>query len=278
MPQLIRMSPSETQSRIPFRDFADRRAPLRVPGRARQAAVAALVALACLPPSRAAAQHRASSASIVGVVRDRETHVPVPGAIARLEWTGKSVAVDSDGRFELRGLAPGPGLLQIRAICYQIGSWAVNLAESTVVSRTFEMDEVPVVLPELNATTTPVDDWRSPQGFEVRRQRGDGYFVTEQQLKEQQPRTLAEVLRTVPGVYTFCTSYGCRVLMLRSTPPCTPEYFLDGYPASLAVGPDFPIQGTRGIEVYGDAFAVPNEFQKLGLRCGVIAIWTRIGR
>jgi hypothetical protein len=263
---------------IPFRDFADPRAPLRLPGRARQAAVAALVAVACLPPSRAAAQ-RTASASLVGVVRNQETHVPVPGAIARLEWTGKSVAVDSDGRFELTGLVPGPELLQIRAIGYRIGSWAVNLAESTVVSKTFDMVEVPIVLPELTATTTPpLADWRSPEGFELRRQRGEGYFISEEQIKEQQPRTLVEVLRTVPGVYTFCDFRTCRVLMLRSTPPCQPEYFLDGYPASHALGPDFPIQGIRGIEIYGDVFSTPIEFQRLGLSCGVIAVWTRMGR
>jgi len=252
-------------------------APFRLPGSGWRVAVAAIITLACLPPSRAAAQRATASAAIVGVVRNRETHAPVPGAVARLEWTGRSVAVDSDGRFELKGLLPGPGLLQIRAIGYRIGSWAVNLAESTVVSRTFDMEEVPIVLPELNATTTPVDDWRSPQGFEQRRRKGDGYFITEEQIKQQQPLTLAEVLRTVPGVYTFCTSYGCRVLMLRSTPPCTPEYFLDGFPATLATGPDFPIQGIRGIEIYGDVFSTPNEFQRLGLRCGVIAIWTRMG-
>ncbi|MGA2382254.1 MAG: TonB-dependent receptor plug domain-containing protein [Gemmatimonadales bacterium] len=264
---------------MPLRDFPGALAPLRLPGRARRAAVAAIVGLACLPPSRAAAQRPSASASIVGVVRNRETHAPVPGAIARLEWTGKSVPVDSEGRFELKGLVPGPGLLQIRAIGYQIGSWAVNLAESTVVSKTFDMVEVPIVLPELTAITTPpMEDWRSPAGFEQRRRKGDGYFITEEQIKEQQPLTLAEVLRTVPGVYTFCNSYSCRVLMLRSTPPCTPEYFLDGFPASLATGPDFPIQGIRGIEIYGDVFSTPIEFQRLGLRCGVIAVWTRMGR
>ena len=278
MPQPIRMNRIENQSGIPIRDFANPRVPVRLPGRARGAAVAALVALACLPASRAVAQRPTASASIVGVVRNRETHAPVPGAVARLEWTGKSVSVDSEGRFELRELQPGPGLLQIRAIGYLLGSWAVRLAESTVVSKTFEMDEVPVVLPELNSTTTMPDDWRSPQGFELRRQRGDGYFISEQQIKQQQPRTLVEVLRTVPGVYTFCDFERCRVLMLRSTPPCQPEYFLDGYPATLAMGPDFPIQGIRGIEVYGDVFSTPIEFQRLGLNCGVIAVWTRMAR
>jgi len=121
-------------------------------------------------------------------------------------------------------------------------------------------------------------DWRSAEGFERRREKGEGYFITEKQIDEQHALTLVELLRQVPGVYAFCGgSKGCAVLMLRSTPPCSPEYFLDGFPASLAVGPDFPIQGIRGIEVYDDPFSAPIEFQKNDLRCGVVAIWTKMG-
>jgi hypothetical protein len=110
------------------------------------------------------------------------------------------------------------------------------------------------------------------------RAKGGGYFITEEQLKDQHPVTLVEVLRTVPGVYTWCNANHCRAIMERTTPPCSPEYFLDGYPATLASGPDFPMQGIRAVEVYGDVFSVPIEFQKIDLQCGVIALWTRMGR
>ena len=277
MLQLFRMSAvAEMQSGLPVGNFPSPVAPLWLSGRARRAAVAALLVLAGLPASRAAAQR--TSASLVGVVRNRQTGAPVEGAIARLAWTGRSVAVDSAGRFELAGLKPGTGLLQIRAIGYVIGSWAVTLAEDKVVADTFEMDAVAIELPPLEVLERPVDNWRSPEGFEQRRRKGGGYFITEQQIKEQQPLKLVELLRTVPGVYTACNYGGCRVVMERSTPPCPPVYYLDGFPATLATGPDFPIQGIRGIEVYGDALSTPSEFQQSGLRCGIIAIWTRMHR
>jgi hypothetical protein len=277
VPHPIRVTPgAAAQSGIPVGGFAAPRAPLTLPRGPRRAAIAALVVLAGLPWVSAAAQRPTSS--IHGVVLNRESRTPIEGALVRLRFTGRAAAVDSAGQFELTGLMPGAGLLQIRAIGYVLGSWAVKLTENAVLADTFEMDPVPVVLPGLVASTPPVDDWRSPEGFEQRRRKGGGYFISEQQIKEQQPLTLAEVLRTVPGVFTSCSHFRCAVVMLRTTPPCTPEYYLDGFPATLATGPDFPIQSIRGIEVYGDEFSVPAEFQRFGLRCGVIAIWTGMHR
>jgi len=275
--QLIREIPGcKTQSGFRSRDFAATVVPPTRTGRALGATLTLLAALSCVPASGALAQAR--TASITGMVVNRETREPVSGALVRLAWTGRSAVVDSAGRFDLKGLAPGAGLLQIRAIGYVVGSWAVRLAEGDVVSKTFEMDASPIVLPEMLVPTTPPDNWRSPQGFEQRRRKGDGYFVTEEQLKAQHPITLVEVLRTVPGILTNCTYNQCTVAMVRSTPPCTPEYYLDGFPASLAMGPDFPIQSIRGIEIYGDQFSTPIEFQKNGLQCGIIAVWTKMER
>jgi len=233
-------------------------------------------ALAAVLAGAAVAQ--TSSASIVGVVRNRQTREPVAGAIARLAFSGRSVSVDSAGRFQLTGLRPGAGLLQIRAIGYSVGSWAVTLRENGTVSDTFYMDPVPVVMEPIVVPGERNPDWRSAEGFERRREKGDGYFLTEAQIRVQHPLTLVELLRQVPGIFTSCGGDNrCSVLMMRSTPPCTPDYFLDGFPASLAVGPDFPIQGIRGIEVYDDPFSAPIEFQKNDLSCGVVAIWTRMG-
>ncbi len=221
---------------------------------------------------------QAQTASIVGHVVDRSTRAPVQGAHVRLTWTGRSVISDSAGRFVLRNLAPGMGLLQARAIGYRIGSWAVTLAEGSEVADTFALEAVPVELSPLTVPGEPNRDWRSPEGFERRRTRGGGYFVTEEMIQQQRPNSLVEILRTVPGVQAACNVRGCVVRMARSTRGCSPEYFLDGYPATFATGPEFPIQAIRGIEIYPDEFNVPIEFQRINLRCGLIAIWTRMDR
>jgi hypothetical protein len=251
------------------------RSRIRAPRRLEVAAVALLLWETAVMASHATAQPNTSA--IRGVVVNRQTRAPVEGALARLTFTDKSATVDSSGRFELTGLHPGAGLLQVRAVGYRIGSWAVRLSAAEALSDTFELEPVAIQLAEVLVPGRPDDDWRSAAGFEARRHKGGGYFVTEEQIRQQKPLTLVEVLRTVPGVMTGCNYNGCQVRMTRSPRPCSPEYFLDGYPATFATGPNFPIQGIRGIEIYPDAFSAPIELQKIELRCGVIAIWTRMG-
>jgi len=81
-------------------------------------------------------------------------------------------------------------------------------------------------------------------------------------------------MRTVPELLTTYSSRSCIVRMLRGTRPCLPEYFLDGFPATFATGPDFPVSQIRGVEIYRNHFEAPAEFQRPNLSCGVIAIWT----
>jgi hypothetical protein len=82
------------------------------------------------------------------------------------------------------------------------------------------------------------------------------------------------VIRTIPGIYTACRGSRCTMIFQESGKPCGPEFFLDGYPATFATGPTFPLSQIRGIEIYKSRSDVPPEFQRPGLNCGVIAIWT----
>jgi hypothetical protein len=246
------------------------------PGRPRGGPAALLIAAAaCCSAGTVTAQQ---PASIEGTVVNRHTGAAVEGALVRLTWTGNSTTVDSAGRFTLAGLNPGVGLLQIRSVGYRVGSWSVRLVAGEALTDTFALDPVPVELAEVVVPGRPDDNWRTAAAFEARRRRGGGYFITEEQIRQQHPITLVEILRMVPGVTTACNYFSCAVRMNRSPRPCSPEYYLDGYPATFATGPNFPIQAIRGIEIYPDAFSAPIELQRLELRCGVIAIWTRMDR
>jgi hypothetical protein len=232
--------------------------------------------MASVAPQSLAAQARPGA--VVGVVVNAQTREPVEGALVSLRFSVSSARTDSAGRFELPGIAPGPGLMQVRAIGYKVGSWAVRLAEGDTVRDTLPLEPVPVELSDITVNAARDNDWRSADGFERRRAQGDGYFVTEEQLKQQRPLTLVEVLRTVPGVSTQCDYHNCKVWMTRTARGCTPEYFLDGFPASFATGPTFPIEHIRGIEIYNDVFSAPIWLQRPNMQCGVIAIWTDMNR
>ena len=98
--------------------------------------LAALLLICVVDLAVPGAQAQEPTASIVGHVVDRQTRAPVQGANIRLTWTGRSAIADSAGRFEMTGLVPGLGLLQVRAIGFRIGSWSVTLAGGTRAAAT----------------------------------------------------------------------------------------------------------------------------------------------
>jgi hypothetical protein len=239
-------------------------------------ALACGLSLSALAPRPVAAQARPGD--LVGVVVNAQTRGPIEGAVITLRFTAKSARTDSAGRFQLLGVGAGAGLLEVRALGYRMLSQGVKLAEGETFADTLEMEPVAIELPEVLVEAPANNDWRSPAAFDHRRAKGGGYFITEEQIRQQHPLSLADLLRTVPGVTTACNYFGCHVWMNRTARACAPEYYLDGYPATFATGPNFPIQAIRGIEIYPDAFSAPIELQRLELRCGVIAIWTNMGR
>jgi hypothetical protein len=162
----------------------------------------------------------------------------------------------------------------VHAIGFAVGSWVVQLDEGQSFRQTFELAPRAVEVEGVTVTGREADTWRSELGFEERRRQGQGYFVTREQILQRNAPTVAELLRTVPSVMNICNSRGCQIRLPSSSGPCSPEFFLDGYPATFSTGPNFPLAQIRGVEVYRDQFSVPAEFQRPNLRCGVIAIWT----
>jgi hypothetical protein len=226
-------------------------------------------------PTAAAPQ---APASIRGTLLDRVARTPIEGARVAVVGFARAANTDSAGRFEILGVQPGVRVVQARAMGYATAMWIVELQDGQLFEQPFELEPRAVEVAGIDVTAKQDEGnaWRTESGFEQRRRSGRGFFITRQDIQGRRANTVSDLLRTVPGVMTTCGSRGCVVQMIRSTSLCRPEFFLDGYPATLATGPDFPINVTaiRGVEVYRDQFEAPAELQKPGLRCGVIAIWT----
>jgi hypothetical protein len=243
----------------------------------RGAALAAFV-LAGLGPRPALAQRRGAG-ELVGRVINGTTREPIAGARINLVGSALALFTDAGGGFQLQGLPTGRALtFEARAVGYRMGRFDVTLPPGTPVDRVFDLAPVTVALDTVRVGTTPNDNWRSTEGFELRRRRGIGYFITKDMIQERQANTVKDLLVVVPGVWTSCRAGTCEVQMLASGKNCLPEWFLDGHPATNAVGPDFTALRIRGIEIYRSVFEVPPEFQRLNLRCGVIALWTDMDR
>jgi len=219
--------------------------------------------------------HAQTTATISGVLVSRDGRLPIEGGRVAVLGTAIVAASDSSGRFVLTGVPAGVRVLQARAIGFAVGSWLLELSEGQAFSDTLALENRVVTLEAVTAVADP-NDWRSEAAFDRRRASGDGYFVTREDIAQRRAQSVADLMRQVPGLITLCRAGNCRIMMMRSTRSCSPEYFLDGYPATLSTGANFPvgIGSIRGIEVYSTASEAPAEFQRIGLRCGVIAIWT----
>jgi hypothetical protein len=233
-----------------------------------------LSALALALPAGLLAQ---SSATVGGVLVHREQRTPVEGARIAVLGTGQTASTDAEGRFVLSGIPSGVRVLQARAIGYAVTSWLLELRDGQSFRDTFDL-EPSVVTMDTVLVRAEQTNWRSEDAFERRRRRGVGFFITREDILRQRPNSVADLMRGVPGLVTSCRgNNNCVIQMVeRSTRPCQPEFFLDGAPATNSTGPNFPLttSSTRGVEVYRNQFEAPVEFQKMGMRCGVIAIWT----
>lgn len=241
---------------------------------ARVWAVCAILAIGLLAPRAVGAQRRGSG-SVSGRILDQVTREPVAGAHVLLVGTRVAVATDSAGHFGMQSLPNGEVTFEVRALGYRMGRWQVVLPIGMTVDRVFEMAPLTLALDTLVVEAPRDRNWRSADGFEMRRQRGIGHFITPEMIGERQANVLNDLLQTVPGILTSCGGGTCRVEMMASGINCRPEWFLDGFPATNAVGWDFPVRTVRAVEIYRSLFEVPPEFQRSNLRCGVIAIWSR---
>lgn len=245
-------------------------AQVRVPA----AILAAVVSLGATPMWPVVAQR----ATVRGALIDGGTQQPIEAA--RISILGTTLATISGpgGEFELASVPSGVHVMQVRAIGYAIASWVLDLGEGQNLRQNFELESRVLTVDSIHVTAaSTADSWRTEAGFETRRRGGRGYFIGREEIARRQPRTLADLMRNVPGMQTACrggASNSCRVVMNRGSRPCAPDYFLDGFEATASTGPNFPITQIRGIEIYGDPSMIPLELQRPNLRCGVIAIWT----
>jgi len=233
------------------------------------------VGLAASPPLLPAQQP--VNAILVGHLIDRHSGTAIVGAsVVILGWSLEAGS-DSAGRFTYTGLRPGSYMLQARAVGYTVTNWVVKVGEAEEQHRTFSMSPLAVELDPVTVEGRPSFSAQRRLEFERRRASGSGFFITEQDIQHANATTIAQVLRTVPGMRAVCNSAGCIFRMSRSPRNCLPEYFVDGYPATYSTTPQLPTVGVIGIEVYRSLSETPQQFLKSDQMCGAIVIWTRSG-
>lgn len=116
---------------------------------------------------------------------------------AEVVLDGERVAVtDSAGRFAVDGVKPGRHRVRVRYVGFASRDALVRVTPGDTLETSFLMETDPVPLPELAVRV----ESGPTAGFDERRRRGRGHFVTRKEIEETPGDHVADVLRQVPGL------------------------------------------------------------------------------
>jgi outer membrane receptor for ferrienterochelin and colicin len=120
------------------------------------------------------------------------------------------------------------------------------------------------------------------QGFEMRKSRGFGTFITREEIEKKNPRVTTDLFRSVSGVKLMRENGSPTVVSSRlgNLSYCPVRYYVDGtsYPLyGQSIDIMVQVVDIGAIEVYPGGATVPPQFGGREAACGVIAIWTRQG-
>ena len=230
-----------------------------------------VVAAALLPRAGAA-----QNLSVVGIVRDT---AGVPIALAEVTVMGRTVFSDSLGRFFVLHTLTDSIRMFVRRMGYESSSFTLSAADA-------EKNTVEVVLQRfattLAAVTVQEMELRSTtglRGYDERRRRGLGVFVTRQDIEKRNTRSLIDVLRTQRGVIVTGRSRTLRFANYQSK-NCTPEIWLDGQRTPSVDLESVSATDVEGVELYQSMASTPPEFHQgsANVECGTVVIWTKRGK
>lgn len=240
-------------------------------------ACATIVALAVGPLASPGAQAPAPRADVSGHVRDT-LGLAITGAELTIEGLGLRAVSELDGTYRLRAVPGGTHRVNVRRLGFRPTRMELEVGGEGLAD--VEIQLVPVV-----QQLTPVavmaqrDAFESRlAGFNERRERKVGHFISRQRIERTHSFSLTDVLRDVPGVKIRPIGVIQKAVRIRGA-SCAPLVFLDGSPASAG---EFDLEMidlgmVEGIEVYSGSATVPAEFagpRNLD-RCGVVAVWSR---
>jgi outer membrane receptor for ferric coprogen and ferric-rhodotorulic acid len=113
------------------------------------------------------------------------------------------------------------------------------------------------------------------QGFEERRLKGRGVFITREQIEQRGAMQLSDLLTNISGVRVRRDDYRQRVgiLMGRGAYACEPVLYIDGSPRSALEINDYHPAQVEAMEIYTRVSMSPPGYRSG--RCGSVLIWSR---
>lgn len=219
---------------------------------------------------------------VLGQILEMESGDPVQGAEVLLQGAPGFRVTDSEGRFEFPSVQPGMAALTVVYLGRAPLADSVEVAPGTTVELEVRLGVEPVEMDPLSVIATPRNSYLEDMGFYSRIGRGyTGKMITREQIQERAPRTLGDLLVSVPGVrVVFGGSGRFEVRMRRGVRldssaevGCVPLVYLDDVPVEAGWLQNVRPDRIEGLEVYQGTGA-PIQYNN---PCGAILVWTRRG-
>jgi hypothetical protein len=199
------------------------------------------------------------------------------------------------GRFQIAAVHPGYTSVLSAPLSFRNGErMTIRIPIAAGGDPTHQIGVLEHVRPD-DARIQQQDDL-SMNGFRTRRAVGAGLHYDHAQLMRSERETLGSFLQTVPGLQVGDPRSANSVFasrhqssMSRSAKyggsSCRMAWFLDGHrldvpgrsdPMTDALG-SMLLEHVDGVEVYRGLSELPPEFAEPDVRCGAVAIWTKVG-
>lgn len=247
------------------------------------AAAGALAAVTLATASPASAQgqeqdraRRDTTATLTGRVVSAMTGGPLPDARVVLKGAGLGAFTDSTGQFRIPNVPPGSDTVQVSMVGFAEEQLPIDLRPAATTTVTLLLSETVLRMEEISVT---VERERSGKlaGFERRRKRGFGHFLTPEEIEEKNVQHTSDLLRGVPGIRVGAYRLGrTPVQVVRRGEPCEPRYWVDGVSKSSFNIDDLNRDDVMAMEIYRGPAETPARFGA-SAGCGIIVIWTQEG-
>ncbi|MCZ6918647.1 MAG: TonB-dependent receptor [Gemmatimonadetes bacterium] len=223
-----------------------------------------------------------SAQTVQGVVREVVTNRRLSDVIVSLTTTlGDSVAAfrtDDSGGFAVVAPRPGQFFVSARRIGYDVMvDGPVRLADGQIITVVLHIKRIGTELDPVTVTAEAEVPHLRRVGFYQRKATGLGFFIDREYIEERfAAREIADLLRAVPGVTIQRVTAGRARVQITGCP--NTRVLVD----NLEMGSDWQ-EGLgpgdiEGIEVFRRITEIPVQYAGPRSGCGVILIWTRLGR
>ena len=191
--------------------------------------------------------------------------------------------VAKDGSFAVNQVPQGSRRVSFRSARLAVRHITLMLEPGQSHLLLVTLREAPIVVVR---HPNPVFDERMAE-FGRRRRTGNGVFLDRSEIEKRNPRTLTDLLRTVPGIRIAPTQRGNRFVSSHfrrytqgaagpESAMCDVMFYLDGQPYPMENGEAdgrIPVTEIAALEAYLTAGSVPRQYAGTNAACGVILIW-----